>query len=40
MLLIHFFHYFGKQKRFLPPGAYEFLTPSVHVPLDNAFNQI
>ena len=31
MLLIHFFCYFGKRKRFLPPGAYAFLSSSVHV---------
>ena len=31
---------FGKRKRFLPPGAYAFLTSSVHVPLDTAFNQM
>ena len=31
MLLIHFFCYFGKRKRFLPPSAYLFLTSSVHV---------
>ena len=40
MLLIHFFCYFGEQNRFLPPGAYAFLTSSVHVPLDTVFNQI
>ena len=40
MLLIHFFCYFGKRRRFLPPGAYAFLTSSVHVPLDTVFNQI
>ena len=31
---------FCKRKRFLPPGAYAFLTFSVHVPLDTVFNQI
>ena len=40
MLLIHFFCYFGKQRQFLPPRAYVFLTSSVHVPLDTVFNQI
>ena len=40
MLLIHFSCYFGKRRRFLPPGAYAFLTSSVHVPLDTVFNQI
>ena len=40
MLLIHFFCYFGKRRRFLLPGAYAFLTSSVHVPLDTVFNQI
>ena len=40
MLLIHFFWYFGKRRRFLPPGAYAFLTSSVHVPLKTVFNQI
>ena len=40
MLLIHFFCYFGKGRRFLPSGAYPFLTSSVHVPLDTVFNQI
>ena len=39
-LLIHFFCYFGKRKLFVPPGAYAFLTTSVHVPLDTVFNQI
>ena len=40
VLLIHFSCYFGKQMQFLPPGAYAFLTPSFHVPLDTVFNQI
>ena len=40
MLLIYFFCYFGKQKRFFPPGTYAFLTSSVHVFLDTVFNQI
>ena len=40
LLLIHFFCNFGKQKRFLPSGAYVFLTSSVHVPLDAVFSQI
>ena len=40
MLLIHFSCYFGKRRRFLPPGAYAFLTSSVHVPLNTVFNQI
>ena len=40
MLLIHFFCYFGKRKRFLPSGAYAFLTSFVHVPLDAVFSQI
>jgi len=40
MLLIHFSCYFGKQRRFLLPGAYAFLTASVHVPLNTVFNQI
>ena len=35
-----FLCYFGKRKRFLPPGAYAFLTSSVHVPLGTVFNQI
>ena len=38
--LIHFFSYFGKRRRFLPPGDYAFPTSSVHVPLDTVFNQI
>ena len=34
MLLIHFFCYFGKQKRFLLPGTYAFLTSrSLHDPI-------
>ena len=40
MLLIHFFCYFGKQSQFLLPGAYVFLTSSVHIPLNTVFNQI
>ena len=40
VLLIHFFCHFDKRRRFLPPGAYAFLTSSVHVPLDTVFNQI
>ena len=40
MLLIHFFCYFGKRNRFLPPGAYAFLTSSVHVSLDTVFNKV
>ena len=40
MLLIHFSCYFGKRRRFLPPGAYAFLTSSVHVPLNTVVNQI
>ena len=40
MLLIHFFCYFGKQWRFLSPGAYAFLTSFVHVPLDTVFDQV
>ena len=40
VLLIHFFSYFGKQKRFLPSGAYAFLTSFVHVSLDAVFSQI
>ena len=39
MLLTHFF-IFGKRRRFLPPGTYAFLIPSVHIPLDTVFNQI
>ena len=37
MLLIYFFCYFGKRKRFLPPDAHTFLTSSIHVLLDNCF---
>ena len=40
MLLIHFSCYFGKQRRFLPPGAYRFLTSSVYVPLNTNFDQL
>ena len=40
MLLIHFFCYLGKRRRFLPPGAYTFLISSFHIPLDTVFNQI
>ena len=40
VLLIHFFCYFGKRRRFLPPGTYAFPTSSVHVRLDTVFNQI
>ena len=40
MLLIHFSCYFGKRRRFLPPGPYAFLTSSVHVPLNTVLNQI
>ena len=32
MLLNHFFRYFGKRRRFLPPGAYSFITSSLHIP--------
>ena len=35
MLLIHFVRYFGKRERFLPPGAYAFVTSSIHVHLDS-----
>ena len=37
MLLIHFSCYFGKWSWFLPPGAYAFLTSSVHVLLNTVF---
>ena len=40
MLLIHFSCYFGKRRRFLPPGAYAFLTSSVYIPVNTVFNQI
>ena len=40
VLLIHFFCYFGKRRRFRPPSAHAFLTSSVRVPLDTVFNQI
>ena len=40
MLLIHFFRYFGKWRRFLPTGAYAFLTSSLHIPVNTVFNQI
>ena len=40
MLLIHFFCYFGKGKRFIPAGTYAFLTSSVLVPLNTVFNKI
>ena len=38
MLLIHFSYYFGKRKRFLPPGAYTFPTSFFHASLDTVFN--
>ena len=38
--VIDSFFYFGKRRRFLPPGAYAFFTSSVHVPLDTVFNKI
>ena len=33
-----FLCYFGKRRRFFPPGAYAFLTSSVHVPLETIFS--
>ena len=38
-VMIHFSCYFGKQRLIVLPGAYAFLTSSVHVPLDTVFNQ-
>ena len=40
ILLIHLFCFFGKRRRFLPPGFYAFLTSSLHIRLDTVFNQI
>ena len=37
--LIHFFCYFVKKRRFLPTGAYAFLTSFLHIPEDTVFNQ-
>ena len=40
IILIQFFCYFGKGRRFLPPGAYAFLASFLHIPLVTVFNQI
>ena len=39
IFLIHFFWYFGKRRRFLPPSDCTFLTSSIHVSLETVFNQ-
>ena len=39
MLMIHFSCYFGKRRRFLPPGVFTFLTSSAHAPLNTVLTK-